>query len=121
MEVDKGVCMSLVSEKKFRRLFPTKLIKHSHTQLTTYSGHPIKAIGEVNVDVTYRSQQAKFPLIIVAGSGPSLLGRNWLNAIRLDWKSISMVSCQSPLKELLDVWSVEMRSRVLELIRIESQ
>ena len=34
------------------------------------------------------------PIVVVAGSGPSLFGRNWLKAIKLDWKEIKSVSTE---------------------------
>ena len=34
------------------------------------------------------SNQKPFPLIVVTGDGPSLLGRNWLQHLCLDWKKI---------------------------------
>ena len=37
----------------------------------------------------YGSQVAKLVLVVVAGNGPSLLGRNWLKYLRLDWKQIA--------------------------------
>ena len=49
------------------------------------------------------------PLIVVAGGGPALLGRNWLRRIYLDWKTIgSLRATQTPaavqksLSDLLD-------------------
>ena len=38
--------------------------------------------------VTYKTQEVEAPLIIVAGDGPTLFGRNWLQMIQLDWKNI---------------------------------
>mgnify|MGYP007006511167 CR=1 FL=1 len=34
----------------------------------------------------------KLPLMIVPGSGPSLLGRNWLDLVRLVWPSVHMLN-----------------------------
>lgn len=38
--------------------------------------------------VEYNGQTATLPLIVVKGEGPSLLGRNWLGALKLDWHDI---------------------------------
>ena len=38
--------------------------------------------------VTYKTQEVEAPLIVVAGDGPNLFGRNWLQMIQLDWKNI---------------------------------
>ena len=105
MEIDTGACMSLISEQTAKWLFPKKDLKPSKARLTTYSGEPITSLGETDVDVSYGTQQATLPLIVVSGTGPSLLGRNWLTTIRLDWKSIGSVSHQTHLSQLLDKYS----------------
>ena len=63
------------------KVFPMREMKPSATRLMMYSGQPITAVGEVDVAASYKSQQANLLLIVVAGSGPSLLGRNWLSFI----------------------------------------
>ena len=45
--------------------------------------------GEVQVTVSYGQQGGTFTLYVVKGGGPSLLGRDWLRHIRLDWKTIA--------------------------------
>ena len=59
--------------------------------------------GQINVCVNYGEQVARLVLVVVAGSGPSLFGRNWLKYLQLDWKCIATV--KSPpagtLKNLL--------------------
>lgn len=69
--------------------------------LTTHSAEPITPLGKVDELVTYNAQQAIL-LIVVAATGPSLLGRNWLTTIRLDWKSIGSIFNHSPLAQLLE-------------------
>ena len=49
-------------------------------------------LGEFSVDVTYQEQCLQgMKLVIVEGTGPPLLGRNWLHHIKLDWASIHVV------------------------------
>ena len=45
----------------------------------------------LRVRVQYSDQFAKLILVVVEGSGPSLLGHNWLNYLRLDWSRIAQV------------------------------
>ncbi len=45
-------------------------------------------VGEMTVEVRYGMQIQQLPLVVVAGEGPSLLGRNWLRVVKLDWCQI---------------------------------
>ena len=38
-------------------------------------------------------------LVVIKGNGPTLLGRNWLQCIHLDWPSIKVLS-QIPNRDL---------------------
>ena len=49
-------------------------------------------------------QSVTLPLII-RGSGPSLLGRNWLTTLRLDWQKIFQVKTARSLQEVLDTYT----------------
>ena len=46
-------------------------------------------------------QSSKLPLIVKKGEGPSLLGRNWLSAIKLDWQQIIKVEVNRTLQGVL--------------------
>ena len=104
MEVDTGAAVSLISEATYKRLWknPPKL-KPTTTRLRTYSGQQLVVLGTLVVNVEYETQQVARSLIVVKGSGPSLLGRDWLTMIRLDWKSLSVhqTSTERPLKDIL--------------------
>ena len=79
MEIDKGAGLSLVSEATYREKWPSKTLEQSSKKLYSYSGEAIPVIGSMTVCVTYKSQVATLPLLVVKGEGPSLFGRNWLN------------------------------------------
>ncbi|CAG2192232.1 unnamed protein product [Mytilus edulis] len=54
-------------------------------------GEQIPVIGLAIVNVNYKKESAKLPLLIVKRKGPNLLGRDWLNKLQLDWKDIFSV------------------------------
>ncbi len=54
------------------------------------------------VKVEYGGQTADLPLIVVKGNGPTLLGRNWLKVIRLDWQSIYYTEPAGKYSEIED-------------------
>ena len=58
------------------------------SKLCTYSGECLGMLGKFSVADSYRDQQATLPLLVVDGSGPSLLGCDWTAHLTLDWQSI---------------------------------
>lgn len=101
MEVDTGAAVSLVSEQTYNALFPDIPLLESTVTLKSYSGEPIKVVGQREVEVSAEQQKSRLPLVVVAGEGPSLFGRDGLQVIRLDWRAIWHVR-QPQLFELLD-------------------
>ena len=91
MEVDTGAALSLISEETFNSHFNFTELQPTDVQLRTYSGELISALGSLDVEVEYESQTASVPLIVVKGTGPNLLGRNWMSIIRLNWSNIYQV------------------------------
>ena len=54
-----------------------------------YSGHEVKVVGQVDVNVEYEGQQVQLPLIIVEGDHkPALFGHDWLTAVKLEWNML---------------------------------
>ena len=93
MEVDTGAVVSIMSGAVFTSHFPQKHLSPSAVTLKTYTGEPMKVLGEVEVSVQYEQQPPQqLPLVIVEGGGPSLLGRNWLHHLKLNWSHIQAVS-----------------------------
>ena len=53
-------------------------------------------LGAVMVPVKYGSQQKKLNALIAEGGGPNLLGRDWLEEIRLHWETIFQIASANP-------------------------
>ena len=103
MQVDTGASLSLMSETTFREHWPQRSLSSTQVRLCSYSGEVIPVLGSVDVNVTYKSQSVTVPLIVVKGSGLTLMGRNWLQLIKLDWQEIFLLQNNpvSPIQNLL--------------------
>jgi len=88
-------CISNHNERRYFRRSWSKakapFLLQTHAKLHTYTGEPLKILEEITIDVQYGKQSATLPLVVVQGSGPTLLGRDWLQKITLDWKGIHQV------------------------------
>ena len=109
MEVDTGATLSVMSEATYESLWSKKkpqLIPCS-SQLKTYTGEQIKVKGAISVNVRYKGQNHQLSLVVVNGSGPSLLGRDWFRVIRLDWSYLKHVQAASSSRyqEVVDRYS----------------
>ena len=106
MKVDTRASVSLISKDTYDKLWPNLItappIQKSDILLQTYTGEHLNVVGSVSIDVHYKEQVAHLPLTMVAGRGPSLLGRDWLQHIRLDWKALHLVGASPTLADLLD-------------------
>ena len=81
-------------------------------QLRTYTGEPIKVLGGISVKVCHNGQEKCLPLVVVSGEGPSLLGRNWLDQLQLDWTSVFHIKTELDVERILaehqDVFNEEL-------------
>ena len=91
MELDTGASTSIISEDTYRRLWPmpeAPPLKPTTKKLCTYTREALDVKGTIAVAVCYEGQAAQLELVVVAGDGPSLFGRDWLSVIKLDWQSL---------------------------------
>ena len=89
MEIDTGAAVSIISEDTYRKTFPKLRLAESALKLATYTTQRIQVCGEVRVRVRLEEQERQCRLVVVAGRGPSLLGRDWLQTFRIQWHQIN--------------------------------
>ena len=92
MELDTGAAVTIVSQKLYNDLLSHLPLEKSQVLLKTYSGEQWPVAGEVDVRVQYEQQTQDLTLTVVVGERPCLLGRNWLQHLRLNWRDIKGVS-----------------------------
>ena len=98
MEVDTGASASIISYDTFMEGWPAlqrPQLHQSPKKLRTYTGEELMVEGQLMVEVVYGDQRKELPLLVVAGRDPSLMGRDWLLHIRLDWQSIHSLEAAS--------------------------
>ena len=106
MEVDTGSAVSIISETVYKKLFQHLPLKPTHFYLKTYSGERLTLLGEIHVRVTYQTQKVQLPFVVVESDKPVLLGRNWLEKLKLDWATIFKVSEVKALDGLIAKYQV---------------
>ena len=92
MELDTGASVSICSEEIWREKFSDVGLHPSDVKLNTYTGEKLNVLGQAQVRIKYEGQSAEVPVMVIAGGGPALFGRNWLNSIKLNWGSIKRVT-----------------------------
>lgn len=105
MEIDTGASQSIASEATYKDLVSKGCelpLEKVVSRLVTYTGECLPILGRVIVSVKVNHQEAKLPLLIIKGEGPSLIGRNWLAELRLDWNQVNHIEdSNEELKQLL--------------------
>ena len=66
-------------------------LQSTTAELRTYTGEQIPIPGILNIPVCYHNQKVTADLLVVKGDGPSLMGRDWLQQITLDWHSLHQI------------------------------
>ena len=89
--MDTGASASIIGTSTYQSLWTKKQapeLKQTNVKLRTYTGEYLKIAGAATVDVKHKDQNRKLPLLVVEGNGPSLLGRDWLEKLTLNWQQI---------------------------------
>ena len=93
MDLDTGASRSTISETLYRNnLYKCPLIDTNIT-IRIYTGQLDPILGCVKVPVKYSGNpEMLLELVVVKGTCPCLLGRDWLSKIKQDWGKFFSVS-----------------------------
>ena len=95
-EIDTGAIRSIISQETYNQWRDKVELKNSKAGLSTYTGERISVAWEVMVPVEYHDQKYRLPAIVVKGPGPNLLGRDWLQVVKLNWQNIFKIQEENP-------------------------
>ena len=105
MDVDTGVALSLISAATYMQLWlsvKVHQLRKPSIHFCTHTREEPQLVGEAVVRMQYQNQQEDLNLVIVKGNGPSLLGRDCLQKIRLNWAEVhSQNAVSSQLEQVL--------------------
>ncbi len=122
IEVDTGASFTVISKETCTKKFPHCSIQPTDVKLKTYTGESlvVHVHGQFMVSVQYENQKHNLPFIVAGESGPSLLGRNWLYSLRLNWNSIFRLH-DSSIEELLQKYSSVFNDELGNTQRVQSK
>jgi len=89
-EVDTGAAVSLISLDTKQKFFNTVQLEDTSVSLHTYTSESMQVLGTMEVQVKYGQYAGNHKLFVIKGAGSSLMGRDWLQCIHLDWKSLGV-------------------------------
>lgn len=116
MQVDTGAAVSLMAESTYKENWPDLSPKKPKLTLKTYTGELVPLVGVMDVTVELNRQNVKLPIYIVKGSShATLMGRSWLEKIKINWQEVHLVvkesaSLENILRKHAEVFSEELGS-----------
>nr|XP_054921419.1 uncharacterized protein LOC126519842 [Dermacentor andersoni] len=97
MQIDTGAAVTIVPEQVYLSEFPHVKCEPCKMSLRTYTGEQMQLKGQCDVVVKYNNQCMTLPVIVVKNNGrksPVLMGRNWLERLKLDWLEIGQIAVE---------------------------
>lgn len=92
-QLDTGSARTIMNEHTYQKMLTGCKLKKSTIVLRSYTKEIIPILGECSVTVVYGEQHlTNMSVLVIKGSQPCLLGRDWLSKIQIDWKEIFMVT-----------------------------
>ena len=88
MEVDTGCTLSLIPLSVYNDMFTTVPLSPSNITFTSFTGEVVPCAGKFSAKVEYQGQLKTLLIHVVPGAKFVLLGRDWLEHLRMDWSRV---------------------------------
>ena len=102
-EVDTGAAVTIMSHSSFKLYLPLVKLVNIEMALQTYTAEPMQVLGEATVQVKYGDYCGTLKVYVVNGTGANLMGLNWLQHSRLDWKSLGVAVVKNKPQSVSDI------------------
>lgn len=87
-EVDSGCGVTVVNHLVYKTLWGNEVpaLHPCRVRLRTYTGHDVNVLGAAMVRVQSKNTTKNLPVVVMTGTGPSLVGRGWIKKLSLQWR-----------------------------------
>ena len=109
--IDTACPVTILSKKQYQEQFANVPLQDAHLRLCSYSKHTVPVLGCFKAHVKYGTQvESNLMVYVTDGDSTCLLGRQWLQIIKLDWQRVFTVKRITPgvmqgvLEEFKDVF-----------------
>ncbi|UYV79824.1 K02A2.6-like [Cordylochernes scorpioides] len=100
-ELDTGSCLTLISENDFKKYLPNAQLKTIGMIVKTYDGTVVPILGEVIVKVEFQGKTSMLRAVVVKGEKKALLGREWINLLKIDYLAVNQIPSEIAIAEFL--------------------
>ena len=101
MEVDTGSPITLIPEEIWTKTLNLPL-QPSDLKLISYTKNPLNLRGKCEVNVGLNGHKMLLTVHVARKGGATLMGRDWLRKIRLNWDELKIHHLSSPISTLID-------------------
>ena len=101
MELDTGSALTILPASMFHEHFDLPL-QQTSTMLKPYAGDRLRPKGVFRAHACYYGQEFEADAYVVDSDGPALFGRDWLQNIVFDWRSLHNIKVNAMSAPLSD-------------------
>ncbi|UYV73747.1 hypothetical protein LAZ67_11000696, partial [Cordylochernes scorpioides] len=100
-EMDTGSGLTLISEKDLKNSLQHLKLEKASIIVRTYDGTVVPILGKINVKVECQDITYKLRALVVKGEKRALMGREWINRLKLGCFAVKHMPVEITIEEIL--------------------